>query len=474
MNYIELQKLISSDESRVLELKKTTGELKDAMHTACAFLNTDGGWLIFGVAPSSLKVIGQQVTDNTRREIAQALSLLEPAIDVQVEYIDIPDAKAGEQVIVMHFDGWVWGTEPYSYHGCAYYRIESTTKQMPRDMYDERLKAAKPNVFAWEKQIADDFTIEDLNGEHVLNAVRMGVRGGRMPAAALSLSTEEILTRFSLLEDGKPLQAAVALFAKTPKFYHQLKLRMARFRGTTNIEFIDNRQAEGNFFELLDAGMAFCFKHLNLYGKVVGLQREEHLDIPQEALREGLINALCHRSYDSISATVSLAIFDDRIEIANPGRFPLGVTPDNIKQMHASKPFNPIIAGVLYKTTWLESWGSGVQRILDACKAQGVPEPYYKLWADGTIVLVFPMPTVDGRNYGNGCGNDCGIQLTDRQRNILNIIEKDGAKVAGVIAELLGTSKRTIETELSFLHKNGFIKKATKDNRSPWVVLKKK
>lgn len=80
MDYIELQQLISSDESRVLELKKTTGELKDAMHTACAFLNTDGGWLIFGVAPASLKVVWQQVTDNTRREIAQALSGLEPAI----------------------------------------------------------------------------------------------------------------------------------------------------------------------------------------------------------------------------------------------------------------------------------------------------------------------------------------------------------------------------------------------------------
>lgn len=78
------------------------------MHTACAFLNTDGGWLIFGVAPSSLKIIGQQVTDNTRREIAQALSGLEPAINVDVEYIDVPNAN-GNQVICMHFDGYTFG-----------------------------------------------------------------------------------------------------------------------------------------------------------------------------------------------------------------------------------------------------------------------------------------------------------------------------------------------------------------------------
>ena len=59
LTYPELLQLISSDETRTLELKKTTGELKDGMHSACAFLNTDGGWLIFGVAPTSLKVLGQ-------------------------------------------------------------------------------------------------------------------------------------------------------------------------------------------------------------------------------------------------------------------------------------------------------------------------------------------------------------------------------------------------------------------------------
>ncbi len=87
----ELKILIQNDEHRQLELKKTTGELKDGMHTACAFLNTEGGWLIFGVAPTSLKILGQQVTDSTQREIAQALSYMEPQVDLRVEFIDVPD-----------------------------------------------------------------------------------------------------------------------------------------------------------------------------------------------------------------------------------------------------------------------------------------------------------------------------------------------------------------------------------------------
>lgn len=85
MTIDNIKQLVSADESRTLELKKTTGELKDGMHSACAFLNTEGGWLIFGVTPKSLKIVGQKVTDNTQREIALALAGLEPTVDVRVE-----------------------------------------------------------------------------------------------------------------------------------------------------------------------------------------------------------------------------------------------------------------------------------------------------------------------------------------------------------------------------------------------------
>ena len=395
MTFNEIQKLIATGETRTLELKKSTGELKDAMHTACAFLNTEGGWLVFGVTPQSHKIVGQDVNDNTQQELAQALSLLEPALDVRIEYIDIPD-NAGRKVIAINFDGWIWGKEPYTYHGSPYYKVESTTRIMPRDMFEERLKAAKPHKLSWERLIADEISINDLNEDHIINAVRMGVRGGRMPESALSLSANDILKKFSLTKNGQLLQAAVVLFARNVQDYPQLLMRLARFKGVNKLEFIDNRQVRGDFFDLLDEGMAFCFKHLNLHGKVVGLQREEKLEIPVEALREAIINALCHRSYDSISGSVSLAIYDDRLEIENPGRFPVGITPDNIKESHDSKPFNPIIAETLYKCTWLESWGSGVDRMVNACKADNAQEPFYEL-RPGGLAIVFKRPKVEDK-----------------------------------------------------------------------------
>lgn len=60
---------------------------------------------------------------------------MEPQVDVRVEYIDVPD-RPDNKVIAMHFEGWAWGMGPYTYHGCPYYKVESTTKEMPRDMYE--------------------------------------------------------------------------------------------------------------------------------------------------------------------------------------------------------------------------------------------------------------------------------------------------------------------------------------------------
>ena len=309
--------MVKADESRTLEVKKSTGELKEAMHAACAFLNTDGGWLIFGITPSSLKIVGQDVSDQTQREMSQALSYLEPAVDVRVEYIDVPNSS-NQKIVAIHFDGWVWGKEPYTYRGCPYYKVESTTKVMPREMFEERLRASKPHKMSWERQIAEGFPVSNLNEKHIMDAVRLGVRGGRMPASAQSLSIEEILLRFSLMKDGQLLQAAIALFASDVQDYPQLLMRMARFKGNDKMEFVDSQQVRGDFFDMLDAGMAFCFKHLNIHGRIVGLRREETLNVgddkDQETEQDGNLDYVIDKELNASSPAGS----DVQTECAQP------------------------------------------------------------------------------------------------------------------------------------------------------------
>lgn len=466
MTYSELIQLIASDETRTLEMKKTTGELKDGMHSACAFLNTDGGWLIFGVAPTSLKVLGQQVTDNTRREIAQALSGLEPALDVYVHYVDVPDAKSGEQVIAMHFDGWTWGNNPYTYHGCPYYKIESTTKQMPREMFEERLRAAKPDYFAWESQPSLFKSVDSVDEKLLRGVIRLGVERGRLPESAMTESAMDILRKWKLADGDALLNGATALFTKEVGMYTQFTLRMARFRGTDKNEFIDNQRVEGNLFVLLNEAMSFCRKHLNMSGKIVGLVREEHLDVPAEALRETLLNALCHRLYERHNMTIGLAIYDDRIEIENPGVLPPQIDVTHIENAHYSSPHNPRIANVLYHTGYIENWGSGIQRIVSTCKKFEVSLPTWQQLLGDVVVVTFARHSElltandghndsqnDGQNDGqNGSYNDGqNGSLNGRQKKISILIHSDREITVSRIAKKFRVSPSTIYRDLKVI-----------------------
>ncbi|MBD5207846.1 MAG: ATP-dependent DNA helicase RecG, partial [Bacteroidales bacterium] len=211
--------------------------------------------------------------------------------------------------------------------------------------------------------------------------------------SALSAPISDTLSKWKLLKNGIPTNGAAMLFSDNVCEYDNFKIKMARFLGTDKNEFIDEMRVEGNFFDLLDAGLAFCFKHLNLSGKITNrsLQREERLEIPYKALREAIINSLCHRQWEKYNLFNSIAIYDDRVEIGNPGIFPSQITPENIKEPHDSYPYNVKMAEALYRSMWLENWGSGAKRIIEACQEQGVEEPTWR-WDGGFVYVTFKRP----------------------------------------------------------------------------------
>jgi len=462
MDYKELEQLISKDESKNIELKKSTGELREGMHTACAFLNSDGGVLVFGVTPS-LKILGQIVSESTRRDIAQALAGIEPAVSPVIEYVNLPD-KPNLQVIVLRFNPWVYGQKPYTFHGKPYYRLESVTKAMPRDMYDERLRQNFPHQFSWEMRVEGEVTIDDLDERKIRGLVRLGVEARRISEESLSEPIEVILDKWNLLDNGKVRNAAAFLFSrKKPIFY---EIRLARFRGNDKNYFIDNQQAFGNFFELLDAGMGFFFKHLSLSGEIKGIMREEHLDVPVKALREALINALCHRDYDIHQCSIGIAIYDDRIEIESPGRLPHQLTPKTIKRIHKSFPRNEVLANVLYQTTYLERWGSGVKRIIDVCKEEGSPEPF---WTEetGYTVVTFPLARLNGRIVTqNVTQSDSQNDSQKANLAIARLIGENNSISVKKMAESLNLSEITVRRHLKKL---GYIWQGSSKNGC-WVA----
>ena len=390
----DIKKLIAKDETRTLELKRTTGELHKGMEAACAFLNSDGGWLMFGIAPS-LKIIGQNVTDNTRQEVANALRKIEPAIDVEVKYIELPE-KPDYYVIAIYFDSNNFRNGPYSFDGRAFYKVESTTALMPRQMYEERLKLCNPQRFSWENTPNPEITVDDIDTELLYQTLHDGIGSRRIHASAMTLQDPaKIMLKLGVArKDGMILNAANVLFGKEPTLLHtQCKVRLARFEGVDKREFRDQTVCEGNLFEQYDAVMDFCLKHLNLSGRMDSKFRQDTLTIPYEAIKEATINMLCHRSWNAENTTPSLAIYDDRIVFQNPGAFPPGTTwQDFVDDQIGSLPANPTIANVFYRRGTMEAWGRGIGLIMKSCREQGLPTPEIR------VVAPFVNLTIRFRN----------------------------------------------------------------------------
>lgn len=373
--------VIAGAESGTVEFKGTTGQLERGMETLCAFLNGMGGTVLFGVNDKG-KITGQEVSDKTKRDIAEAIRRIEPFATIAVSYIEIP--YTSKSVIALSAEEQRY-MRPFSYKGRAYQRIESVTSAMPQEIYNQLLMQ-RGGVYGWEAMTNPELQIEDLDENAIMGAVRGGIRGGRLPENTITEDIPTILEKFDLLHNGKLNNAAAVLFGRKFYGYPQCLLRMARFKGTTKEEFWDNQRVQGNIFELLDAAMAFFFKHLSLSGKIEGLYREEELSVPYKALRECCINAYAHRFYHHPGSSVSIAIYDDRIEVTNSGAFPPDMPMERLLSPHDSQPHNPIIANVLYKSTVLESWGRGIKLMVDECRRVGIPDPEFH--ADGGFVWV--------------------------------------------------------------------------------------
>lgn len=380
----DIKELIAQTENEQVEFKETTGQLERGMETLCAFLNGEGGTVIFGVTDKG-KIIGQEVTDATRRNIAEAINRLEPTTIVQVSYVPLSDSN--KKIVAFNIEDSRLD-RPFCYKGRPYYRTESVTSTMRQTVYNQLLMVRDEAKHRWELFENDKLSLQDMDDNEILKTVRLGIECGRLPENTGG-DVSVILEKFGLLANGVLNNAAAVLFANRELIeYPQCLLRLARFKGTDKMIFMDNQRVQGNLFKLLNAAMAFIFKHLSLSGSTESLEREEHLTIPYKAIREGVINSLCHRQFRTPGGSVGIAIYDDRVEIENPGIFPRNWDMEKVKSEHCSEPQNPLIANILYKRKILESWGRGISLMIEECQKANLPEPEFKL-SNGFVILVF-------------------------------------------------------------------------------------
>jgi ATP-dependent DNA helicase RecG len=435
----------SDGESETFELKATTssGCRTAAAKTLCAFLNTRGGRILFGVEPDG-KVKGQTVSDKTLRDVAATFSEIEPPVFPAVEAVAVGN---GQSVVVASVEKG--HNRPYTYKGRSYRRVGSSTVEMDQSAYNAMLLEQLHGTTRWENEPATGWQIEDLDEDEITRTIEDGIRSGRIADPA-TRDPSELLRGLGLVKGSHLLRAAVVLFARSDRLlpdFPQCQVRLAKFKGIDKTEFIDNRHLEGNAFQLLRISTEFLRQHLPIAGKIVPnlFERQDDPIYPPEALREALANAFCHRDYSVGGGAVDVAIYDDRLEISSSGELHFGLSVDDLYEAHTSQQWNPAVASVFFKRGIIESWGRGTIKMAELTQQAGLPRPEFEEIPGALVVRFRPSSYLPPQRIGR--------DLTDQQRQILAVLAARGELRLGRIEELLGgeLSRSTLQNDLQFL-----------------------
>ena len=479
MKLAALRTLIAAGESLTLELKKSTAEKDRACRSLCALANGQGGQVVFGVTPAG-KVVGQKVTDRTLEELAQEFQGFEPPLTPHLTRIAVASGgnDAGLQVLLVQVDR---ATQlPVTFRGVPYERVLNTTRIMPRASYQRLLAESMHATDRWEMQPAVGCDINTLDHNELVVTIEEAIRRGRMEDPG-TRDAMGLLRGLGLLVHGDQIsRAAVALFCKDdhaiPEF-PQFNLRVARFKGSTRDEFLDNRQYAGNAFALMRRAERFLIDWMPVAGKIVPGQmaRIDTPALPVEAVREALANAFIHRDYASAAGSVSVALYDDRLEVISPGELHFGLTPAMLFQPHESKPWNPWIAKVFHRRGIIETWGRGTLKIASLMQAAGLPVPTLQERTE-SVVMTFVRPEATGRvNKGGTPAETLGKTLVKTLGKTPDLILEQLRDAPGSsipeLAQQLDKSDSAIERAIRKLRAQGKLQRIGPAKGGHWEVI---
>ena len=250
------------------------------------------------------------------------------------------------------------------------------------------------------------------------------------------------------------------------------------FKGTTKAVFVDRREYTGPLWKQIDEAFQFVLRNIHLGATIVGIYRQDIYEIPPDAIRELIVNAMVHRSYLD-HGTIQVAVYDNRLEITSPGKLPMGQTMERMKEGY-SKIRNEALAHAFAYMNLIEHWGSGIPRIIDKVKAAGLREPefiggevdlrinVYRRQVDANNAIINANGTKNGVNYGAEVLNKEKVQI----EKLLQIIEKNPFATQAYYAEQIGVSKRTVSRMFVSLQEKGILIQNGTKRKSNWIIKK--
>lgn len=414
----------------------------DYLKWICGFANASGGKLYIGIDDNG-KVTG---IDNHNELLEQLPNKFRDILGVYAE-VNLQSENNNQfiEIIVPRFD------VPISVRGKYYVRTGSTLQEIKGPALNEFI--LKRTGKTWDdipEQRASVNDIDEITVKKFLKDARIAKRIN----VEDDINISDLLEKLRLLENGKIKRAAIVLFGKDPgKYYPNMAVKIGKF-GDSDADLKFHEVVESNLIQLKEQiGEMLNAKFFIHPIDFVGMQRVERDEYPVAAVREMILNALVHRNY--MGAPTQIRLYDDNFSVWNDGGLPDGITEEDLKKVHRSKPRNPLIADVCFKGGYIDSWGRGTIKIIEACKETGLPEPVLVEEQGGFLSKIFKDRFTEDQLKKMG--------LNKRQVEAAEYVKKNGKITNSDYQKLCEVSERTALRDLDDLSaKNVFQKKGEK------------
>lgn len=363
---MDVKKLLGASEGKTLEFKRSLDSPQGVLRTLCAFANTAGGTLLIGVEDRTRSVCGVKDPLEMEERLSNLVSdsiqpLLVPEIEIlswrKTQLLAVTVYPSQNRPHYLRREGVEQGT-------CV--RVGSTNRKADEALIAEMRRYAYGESF-------DEQPLPDIDSEAI------DFRAASELFASVRQLTRDDLFTLHLLTDYQgrtvPTVGGFLLFGKNRlDRFPDAWVQVGRFAGADKRRIIDHADLTHSPVVAIEHAIAFIHKHMQRGAEIGEVRRKDRWSLPPVAVREAVINAVVHADYAQRGAPVRIALFDDRLEIENPGLLPFGLLVEDIRR-GISRLRNRVIGRVFHELGFIEQWGSGIQRMTVACQDAGLAPP---------------------------------------------------------------------------------------------------
>lgn len=447
---MEIEKLLTQNEGKTLEFKENLRSISGILKTIVAFANTAGGTVIIGIEDQTKKIVG---IDNALREEERLTSTISDSIAPLI----VPDIEIrtyrNKEIILIHIPHiagpyYLKNTGPEK---GVYIRFGSTNRVVDQTMLQSLKLFAKNMTFDQLPYLQTKGTLDWDFINSVFSKIDKKVTEQKVEM--LELITKHSGKKFSSV-------GGIILFGvHRAHLFPDAIVRCARFLGNDRVNILDSIDIRSYPAIAIEETIRFIERNTGIKSEIGRIYRTDIPEYPPIAIREAIINAILHADYAITGTTITVAIFDNRIEITNPGGLIFGQTLQRALT-GSSKIRNTVIAYTFRELKLIERWGSGLQRIIEASTQRGLKNPLFEDYGTEFRVTLYNEQSREP-------------VLDTSQKQLLTYLKKKRKITTKEAAQLWKITPRNALVRLKYLTEIGLLKKvgtSKKDPRSGYIL----